>query len=135
MILTPNWPPEPSPAMATADVITATFNYSTFPLDGTKPYFAIGKNSRTEERTTNITLLPKQVQVENVRGKEAQYDLDITGFKFIKHKSAVTDFSNDTEVERVYYPESIEVYKKYTGASRVVIFDHSEFHAFNPRHV
>lgn len=115
--------------MAAADVITATLNYTAYPSDGTKPYS--GVDEKTGERITNISPLPKQVHIENVRGKEAQYDLNIDGFMFVKHKSVVTDFSSDEEVEKLYYPESIEVYKKFIAdASRVVIFDHSGFHAF-----
>ena len=37
-----------------------------------------------------------------------------------------TAFDNDEAVEREYYSESIALVKELTGASRVVVFDHSE---------
>lgn len=111
--------------MAIADLVSATFFYSTYPSDGTKPFFSSTVDPATGQRQSNIVSIPKQLTVENVRGKENQYDLDTSGFKYIKHTSALKNFDNDEEIQRVYYPESIEVFKKYTGASRVVIFDHS----------
>jgi hypothetical protein len=41
------------------------------------------------------------------------------------HESKVKGFYDQKEIEEVYYPESIELIKKVTGASKVVIFDHS----------
>lgn len=111
--------------MAIADVVSATLFYSTYPADGTKPFFSSTVDPATGQRQSNIVSIPKQLTVENIRGKEDQYDLDTSGFKYIRHTSALKDFNNDEEIERVYYPESIEVLKKYTGATRVVIFDHS----------
>ena len=64
--------------------------------------------------------------IENVRGKEDQYTLDTAGFQFYKSPAKHTSFSNDQEIQDEYYPESIELLKKLTGASRVVIFDHSK---------
>ena len=113
---------DPVIQMAAADVITATFNYSTYPADGSRPYFTV-----SDRRSTNISDLPKDIQVENIRGKEDNYSLDTAGFKYIKHKSAVTTFEDEDEIKNVYYPESVEVLKEHTGANRVVIFDHSKF--------
>ena len=111
--------------MAAADIITTTINYSTYPADGTKPYF--GVSTVTGQSSTNISSLPKDIQIENIRGKEDQYSLDTSGFKYIQHKSAVTTFEDEDEIKNIYYPESIEVLKKHTGANRVVIFDHSDY--------
>ncbi|KIJ45782.1 hypothetical protein M422DRAFT_250573 [Sphaerobolus stellatus SS14] len=109
--------------MATADIIVPTINYSSYPADGTKPFS--GSRVDPDGKTTNITSRPFEIQVENIRGKEDQYDLDTSGFKYIKHKSALTKFTDDEEIQRIYYPETIEVLKKYTGANRVIIFDHT----------
>ncbi|KIJ53605.1 hypothetical protein M422DRAFT_25443 [Sphaerobolus stellatus SS14] len=108
--------------MAPADIILATLNYSTFPPEA-KPFFKA--TTVAGEPKTNITTVPKEIEVENIRGKEDQYSLDTTGFKFIKHKSAVVDFTDEDEIKQRYYAESIEVLKKHTGANRVVIFDHT----------
>lgn len=114
--------------MATADVVSATFFYTTHTTDGAKPFFSSLVDPATGQRQTNIVSQPKQLTVENVRGKEDQYNLDNSGFKYIKHTSVLKKFDNDEEIQRIYYPESIEVLKKYTGATRVVIFDHTVRH-------
>lgn len=115
-----------STQMATADIVVPTLNYSIFPTDA-KPYFGSRIDPGEELRTTNISPLPKEIQVENIRGKEDKYNLDNAGFKYINHTSALTEFVDDAEIERVYYPETIEVLKAHTGANRVIIFDHSTF--------
>lgn len=120
--------------MATADVVSATFFYTTSPNDGSKPFYIVGADPAKGQTQTNITSIPKELVVENVRGKEDQYDLDTTGFKFIKHTSSLKSFDDEEAIKSVYYPETIEVLKKHTGASRVVIFDHSTFTFFFRRH-
>ncbi|TFK37367.1 hypothetical protein BDQ12DRAFT_157158 [Crucibulum laeve] len=63
--------------------------------------------------------------IENVRGKEESVTLDTAGFQFFKSPAKHTSFTDDAEIEREYYPESIELIKKLTGATRVVLFDHT----------
>lgn len=58
--------------------------------------------------------------------------LDITGFKFFKEPTQLKDFNNEDKIRETYYPEVISIIKKHTGASRVVIFDHSKFSVRNP---
>ncbi|KAH8980701.1 hypothetical protein EDB86DRAFT_2979020 [Lactarius hatsudake] len=66
------------------------------------------------------------VKVENLRGR-AEATLDKNGFQFFHHPAKHTSFANDEEILWEYYPESIELLKQLTGASCVVLFDHSEF--------
>ena len=51
--------------------------------------------------------------------------LDGAGFELRPHDTAVSDFYDDDEVRAVYYPEVEHLVKAATGASRVVIFDHT----------
>ncbi|KAL0566805.1 hypothetical protein V5O48_015201 [Marasmius crinis-equi] len=74
------------------------------------------KNFGTEERI---------VQFENVRGNEHIYTLDESGFYFGNHPSDYKSFRNDEEIEKEYYPESIDLIKRLTGAIKVVLFDHT----------
>ncbi|KAH7923058.1 hypothetical protein BV22DRAFT_1106300 [Leucogyrophana mollusca] len=64
-------------------------------------------------------------QIENIRGKEDRFTLDNTGFQFARQAATHTRFTDDAEIETEYNPESIEIIKKMTGASSVVIFDHN----------
>ncbi|KAE9387881.1 hypothetical protein BT96DRAFT_927362 [Gymnopus androsaceus JB14] len=65
-----------------------------------------------------------EVQIENVRGKEHLYVLDKAGFQFFKHTS-YSSFVNDDDIKTKYYAECQELYKKLTGASKVLVFDHT----------
>ncbi|KAF6752877.1 hypothetical protein DFP72DRAFT_903861 [Ephemerocybe angulata] len=98
--------------------VTAGINYAVAPADGSRAYVKVtpNPNYRTEV---------KEVVVENVRGKEGQYNLDNVGFQWIKSPAKHTSFENDQDIKQEYYAESIELLKKQTGASKVVIFDHT----------
>lgn len=109
-----------------ANLVDATLSYAIPPSDGSKPYsYAYITDPDTKERKRNYTTQEYQVTVENVRGKEDQYSLDKSGFTFVKAESGLKDFTDDEKIAQEYYPESIELIKKITGATRVVIFDHS----------
>ncbi|KAG7091360.1 hypothetical protein E1B28_010402 [Marasmius oreades] len=80
------------------------------PLEGVPPV-----NYGTDERVA---------QIENVRGI---FTLHNAGFLFGKHApNHKASFSNDEEIEKEYYPESFDLIKRLTGASKVVLFDHSK---------
>ena len=51
--------------------------------------------------------------------------LDGAGFELRAHDTAVASFYDDEEVRTIYYPEVEQLVKAATGASRVVIFDHT----------
>jgi hypothetical protein len=104
---------------ATSVSITTNLFYFTEPVDGTQAY-------AEDETRNNYGREEKSVVIENVRGKEDSVSLDTTGFQFYEHTSKHTTFANDEEIRREYYPESMELIKKLTGASRVELFDHSK---------
>ena len=106
---------------------TANLFYALEPEDGVRANQYVDVHPPTGERARNFELEAKSVVIENVRGKEDSLSLDTTGFQFYKHTSKLTTFDNDEEIRRVYFPESIELIKKLTGANRVEIFDHSRF--------
>jgi hypothetical protein len=51
--------------------------------------------------------------------------LDRNGFELRQHASALSDFSDPAAIERIYYPESEALLRRWTGAQRAVIFDHT----------
>jgi len=104
-----------------ANTIKTQLNYFVAPADGSKAYHSV----YTDPPDKNYTHEPYEVEIENVRGKEDSVSLDTTGFQFFKAPAKHTAFSSDAEIEAEYYPESIELLKKLTGASRVVLFDHT----------
>ena len=103
----------------------ARLSYFVEPKSGERAFQHINANPATGERERNFTRAYHDVVVKNLRGEEESVTLDNAGFQFHRHSAKHTSFSNDTETEKEYYPETIELLKKLTGASKVVIFDHS----------
>ena len=61
----------------------------------------------------------------NGRPMARDLSMDREGFVFVPHDTRVTDFYDEDELRSVYYPEIEALVKQQTGASRVVIFDHT----------
>ncbi|KAL4068713.1 hypothetical protein V8B97DRAFT_790605 [Scleroderma yunnanense] len=103
---------------------TAQLRYSLPPPDGSKPYIGVMPDPVTGRPSQNWLDDFHTIQIEDVRGREDQYTLDDAGFQYYRHPAKHTTFLNDEEIKEEYYPESIELIKKLTGATRVVIFAH-----------
>ena len=72
-----------------------------------------------------ITTDDRDVVIEDARAIAGQLDLDRQGFVLTRYPTAVQDFYDDDEVRRVYYPEMEALVRSATGASKVVVFDHT----------
>ena len=106
----------------TTTLTNAELVYFLPPADGAQAIV----DATTDQRVPNWGKEPHpDVQIENVRGKEDSVMLDTHGFQYGRHAAKHTAFADDAEVQKEYYPENIELVKQVTGASRVVIFDHS----------
>ncbi len=82
-----------------------------------------GPNNIRRRKTGTHEL--KRVAVRNGRLLADRLSLDEQGFVFVEHETKVTDFFDPAQLESVYYPEVEELIKRASGASRVVIFDHT----------
>jgi hypothetical protein len=106
----------------------ATINYCVPPENGVRAaqhaYKVEPINGVDQQR--NFSLESQEVVIENARGNN-DLTLDTAGFQYFRDRSTHTAFSDDAEIVNEYYPESIELIKRHTGASRVVIFDHSAY--------
>ncbi|BCW90984.1 hypothetical protein sos41_41610 [Alphaproteobacteria bacterium SO-S41] len=67
----------------------------------------------------------RRVRIANARVLEATPVLEREGFALVPHDTDVTDFYDEDEVRSVYYPEVEALLKRETGASLVIIFDHT----------
>jgi hypothetical protein len=111
------------------NAVAAKIRYSLPPKDGSrassKTVFdpVTGQIERNYEQKDHEGVL-----IENIRGKESLYTLDSAGFQYLTRptKLAASDFDDEKKVKGDYYTESVELIKEVTGASRVVLFDHSE---------
>jgi hypothetical protein len=73
------------------------------------------------------TGVPKahRMTIYNIRPVAARLSLDSQGLALVTHNSAVRDFYDEDELRRVYYPEAERLVTEVTGASRVLVFDHT----------
>jgi hypothetical protein len=67
----------------------------------------------------------RPVTITNARPLAGTLSLDGNGFVFVRHPSAVRDFFDAAQLEPVYYPEIEQLIREVSGASRIVIFDHT----------
>ena len=111
-----------------SNLVTTTINYGVPPADGARAFRVANANPITGKRERNFMFQAQEVQVENIRGREDTVSFDTAGFQFYsiptKYKG---EFLDDEEIKREYYPESEELLKKLTGASKVDIFNHSTY--------
>ncbi|KAH9477751.1 Hydroxylase/desaturase CTB9 [Psilocybe cubensis] len=116
------------PGLTSPTTVTTTLSYFSPPVDGEKPYQKVITDPETGDRSFKRNWSGDErsnIVIENLRGKEETVSLDKTGFQFFQHTSNHTSFVNDEEIKAEYYPESVELIKKLTGATRVEIFDHT----------
>jgi len=104
------------------DTIEATLNYL---VDtGEMPVTYVGVPGGVDTRSSS-TLDARRVTIRNGRPLADRFTLDRDGFRFVHHDTKMTSFFDEDEVRRVYYPEMEALVKAESGASRVVVFDHT----------
>jgi len=82
-----------------------------------------GPNNIHRRRTGKHELRP--MPIRDGRSLAGGLSLDGNGFVFVEHKTRVRDFFDAGELKAVYYPEVERLIKDVSGASRVVLFDHT----------
>jgi hypothetical protein len=68
---------------------------------------------------------PHVMRIHDARPVAGRLTLDGEGLALVEHRSAVKDFYDEDELRRVYYPEAERLVAEATGASRVLVFDHT----------
>ena len=66
-----------------------------------------------------------EMPVRNGRSLAHTFNLDVHGFAFAPHETQVRDFTDEAERKRVYGPEVQALIRKHSGATDVVVFDHT----------
>jgi hypothetical protein len=74
---------------------------------------------------TNIIPEAHTVPIFDMRPVADGLTLDVQGFALVDAPTTVTDFYDEAQLEATYYREAAELVKQATGASRVVVFDHT----------
>ncbi|KAJ5752213.1 hypothetical protein N7520_009130 [Penicillium odoratum] len=101
--------------------VQTTLNYLKENEDGSPPFPTYVNKPETYERES----VPLPTTIHDVSGHELDYSLDGQGFQFYYHESKEKTFLDDEKIKREYYPETEQLLKDATGASRVLIFDHT----------
>src|SRR5271155_1597025 len=105
------------------ETIEATLNY--FVNTGATPVTVVGAPGMTDLRSGGGESDPRHVILHNGRPNADRFALERHGFRFVHHDTKVTDFYDEDEIRRVYYPEMEALVKAESGAKRVVVFDHT----------
>ncbi len=108
--------------VVTERTVEATLTYCID--DGTMPVNET-KNAITKMPTYSGKFDDHVMPIHNAREWDKPFNLDVHGFELVEHNTAVKDFLDPEEIKATYYPEIEELIKKHSGASRVVIFDHT----------
>jgi hypothetical protein len=95
--------------LADTKVKPVTYN----PPPGTAPVSRVG----------NYGTFP--TRIHNGRLIAAELSLDRQGFVLLPHRTAVGNFLDQRAIKGVYYPEMERLVQSVTGASKVVVFDHT----------
>ncbi len=74
---------------------------------------------------TNVALQDHVVAIGNIRPVADQLSLDVEGIALARSPSAVADFWDEAQTLALGHPETAELVRQVTGASRVVVFDHT----------
>ena len=68
---------------------------------------------------------PHHVPVFDARRIADSVSLDREGFALVRHPTSVTNFYDDNEIRKVYYPAVESFLRASLKADRVLIFDHT----------
>ena len=113
----------PEPIEESLPDIDAFLNYL---IDtGDKPASYGGVSSAVAEQKRKGRYQEYKVAVHDGRAIAGRLSLEREGFIFLKHETRVKDFYDEAEVRSVYYPETEQLVKDNSGATRVVVFDHT----------
>jgi hypothetical protein len=74
---------------------------------------------------SNIVPEAHTIPIFDMRPIADGLSLDVQGFVLVDAPTGVADFYNDSELKATYYREAEALVKQATGASRVVVFDHT----------
>ena len=97
----------------------------TYSVDtGVKPVNETMEQGNLERKYTGV-FKKHAVTVHNGRPLRDKFVLDEHGFRFVDQPTRVRNFHDPDELKSVYYPEMEQLVKDASGASRVVVFDHT----------
>ena len=104
------------------DTIRASFNYV---VPTGKPAVRYIDWPEMEHNAVPPEYRQHEMVVRDGRPLRDTFRLDVHGFVFVDHRTQVREFTDEAERKRIYDPEVQALVKKHSGASDVVVFDHT----------
>lgn len=89
-----------------------------------KPYSYVGDPPAGEAQARG-EYRSHTVRIENARPIADRLSLDVEGVAVVRWPSSVRDFWDEAQTLALGHPETAELVRHATGASRVVVFDHT----------
>jgi hypothetical protein len=105
-----------------SSAIAASFTYL---AADSPPPFAYAFPPPPGQAERGGTYVPVTMPVADARPLGDALSLDREGFVLRRHPTALTSFADDAAVKAVYYPEMAALMGTATGATRVLVFDHT----------
>jgi len=106
----------------TEGAIRAKLNYI---VDTGKPPVSIIDWPEMEHEANPPQYETKETTIRDGRPLKGTFSLDVHGFVFADHPTKVTDFTDETQRKEIYDPEIQALIRKCSGASEVLVFDHT----------
>lgn len=109
--------------------VTARLGFFAPPVDGAAPFNYVEKPPEGMPQR-NFGLDEQDVTINDARGHEHEITLDTHSFAALPNvpskTNPLTDFFDDAQIKRDYYPEVEDLIKReLPGVHKVVIFDHT----------
>jgi hypothetical protein len=104
------------------DTIRANFNYV---VETGRPAIRYIDWPEMEHNAVPPEYRLHEMAIQNGRPLRDTFELDTHGFVFVDHHTQVKDFTDESERARVYDAEVQALVRKHSGASEVVVFDHT----------
>ncbi len=109
-------------ATGAADTLSARFNYV---VDNGRPAVRYIDWPEMAHNAVEPVYQQHEMPVRNGRPLRDTFDIDTHGFVFVDHHTQVKDFTDEAQRASIYDAEVQALIKKHTGASSVVVFDHT----------
>jgi len=90
-----------------------------------KPVYVASEPGTAARLEISAQFEPHAVSIRDARALDPAPTLDREGFARVQHVSAVSDFYDEAQIRDVYEREVIDLVRRVTGASHVVVFDHT----------
>jgi hypothetical protein len=89
-----------------------------------KPY-TLAYQTVNGQPATNAVYEAHEIAIHDARPVAGELSLDRQGFALARQPTAVTDYYDEAQLDTVCHDEAARLVAEATGASRVVVFDHT----------